>query len=98
MTLSCFDRALRFADDTIMPDVWYNIGQIAIAIGDMAQAYQSFKVALSIDSNHAECHCNLGVLELRKGAIDKVSFGKEKDFLFLRLFFPSCALWLFLAF
>lgn len=53
------------------PDVWYNVGHICISIGDLGQAYQSFKIAISIDSNHAESHCNLGVLELRKGNIDQ---------------------------
>jgi len=50
--------------------VWYNIGQIAIGIGDLGLAYQAFKISVSIDSSHAESYANLGVLELRKGNID----------------------------
>lgn len=63
MTLSCFDRALSLACDDNMADVWYNIGQIAIGIGDLGLAYQAFKVAVSVDNNHAEAYNNLGVGE-----------------------------------
>jgi hypothetical protein len=48
----------------------YNIGQVAIGIGDLGVAYQAFKIAVSVDSNHVESYSNLGVLELRKGGID----------------------------
>jgi tetratricopeptide repeat protein 8 len=40
MALHCFERALGLADDDNMADVWYNIGQIAIGIGDLGLAYQ----------------------------------------------------------
>jgi tetratricopeptide repeat protein 8 len=39
----------------------YNIGQVAVAIGDVGLAYQAFKIAISVDNNHAESYCNLGV-------------------------------------
>ena len=32
---------------------------------------QAFKVAISVDSNHAESFNNLGILELRKGNVDQ---------------------------
>lgn len=70
MTLSCFEKALALASDDAMADIWYNIGQVAIGIGDLGLAYQSFKIAVSVDANHAESYGNLGVLELRKGHID----------------------------
>lgn len=28
ITLSCFDKALQLADDSTLPDIWYNIGQV----------------------------------------------------------------------
>jgi len=40
MALHCFERALALADDSSLADVWYNIGQIAIGIGDLGLAYQ----------------------------------------------------------
>ena len=70
MALSCLERALSLSSDDAMADVWYNIGQVAIGIGDLGLAYQAFKIAISEDSNHAEAYTNLGVLELRKGNID----------------------------
>ena len=42
------------AGDVAMADVWYNIGQVAIGIGDLGLAYQAFKISISVDSNHAE--------------------------------------------
>ena len=54
-----------------MADVWYNIGQIAVGIGDLGLAYQAFKITVSVDSNHAEAFNNLGVLEFKKGNIDQ---------------------------
>ena len=38
--------------------------QVAIGIGDLGLAYQAFKIAISVDSSHAESYANLGVLEL----------------------------------
>ncbi len=70
MALSCFEKALSLADDAAMADVWYNLGHVAIGIGDLGLGYQAFKVALSIDPDHAEACSNLGVLELRKGHVD----------------------------
>ena len=54
-----------------LSDVWYNLGHIAISIGDLGLSYQSFKIAVSLNSSHAEAFNNLGVLELRKGNVDQ---------------------------
>lgn len=54
-----------------MADVWYNIGQIAIGIGDLNLAFQAFKIAIAADASHAESFNNLGILELRKGNIEQ---------------------------
>lgn len=35
-------------------------------------AYQSFRLALAADNNHAEAYNNLGVLEFRKSNMDQV--------------------------
>eukprot|EP00397_Hematodinium_sp_SG-2012_P023622 GEMP01024557.1.p1 GENE.GEMP01024557.1~~GEMP01024557.1.p1 ORF type:complete len:276 (+),score=52.92 GEMP01024557.1:1148-1975(+) len=71
LTLSCFERALNLADDSTMADVWHNIGQMAISVGDLGLAYQAFKISISVDPNHAESFNNIGVLELRKGNVDQ---------------------------
>ena len=59
MALSCLDRALRDASDEAMGDIWYNIGQVAIGLGDLGLAYQAFKISISVDSSHAESYLSL---------------------------------------
>eukprot|EP00164_Ancoracysta_twista_P004617 GFYU01006235.1.p1 GENE.GFYU01006235.1~~GFYU01006235.1.p1 ORF type:complete len:511 (-),score=101.36 GFYU01006235.1:139-1671(-) len=71
MTLYCFEKALALASDDNMADCWYNIGQVAIGIGDLGLAYQAFKIAVSCDSTHGSSFNNLGVLELRKGNVEQ---------------------------
>jgi tetratricopeptide repeat protein 8 len=70
MALTCFDRALALADDANMADVWYNVGHVAVGMGDTGLAYQAFRVAVSVDPGHAESLTNLGVLEMRKGNVE----------------------------
>uniref|UniRef100_A0A8P4GN44 Tetratricopeptide repeat protein 8 n=1 Tax=Dicentrarchus labrax TaxID=13489 RepID=A0A8P4GN44_DICLA len=72
MTLSSFERAMALvANDEEQADVWYNIGQVAVGIGDLTLAYQCFKLALAFNNDHAEAYNNLAVLELRKGRIEQ---------------------------
>ncbi|XP_071963658.1 tetratricopeptide repeat protein 8-like [Antedon mediterranea] len=72
MTLSCFERALSLAnDDNSIADVWYNIGHVALGIGDTNLGYQCFRLAISSNNDHAEAYNNLGALELRKGRIEQ---------------------------
>ncbi|KAJ1621917.1 hypothetical protein T492DRAFT_601003, partial [Pavlovales sp. CCMP2436] len=77
LCLAAFERALALASDAESGDVWYNVGQVAIGIGDLGLAYQAFKIAISVDSNHVESYANLVslyifkyILLLRKGNID----------------------------
>lgn len=67
MCLGCFEQALQLADDSALADIWYNISQVAIGIGDLTLAYQCLKITISISPTHAEAYNNLGVLEYRKG-------------------------------
>ncbi|KAB5562117.1 hypothetical protein PHYPO_G00014320 [Pangasianodon hypophthalmus] len=72
MTLSSFERALALvSSDEEQADVWYNIGHVAVGIGDLTLAYQCFKLALAFNNDHAEAYNNLAVLELRKGHIEQ---------------------------
>jgi tetratricopeptide repeat protein 8 len=43
-------------------------------IGDLTLAYQSFRLALASNNDHAEAYNNLGVLEMRKGRLEMVSY------------------------
>uniref|UniRef100_A0A3Q0RJB7 Tetratricopeptide repeat domain 8 n=1 Tax=Amphilophus citrinellus TaxID=61819 RepID=A0A3Q0RJB7_AMPCI len=72
MTLSSFERALALvANDEEQADVWYNIGHVAVGIGDLTLAYQCFKLTLAFNNDHAEAYNNLAVLELRKGHVEQ---------------------------
>jgi tetratricopeptide repeat protein 8 len=65
------EKALSLSDDSSAADVWFNIGNLAVGIGDLNLAYQACKIAISIDAYHAESFNNLGILELRKGNIEQ---------------------------
>ena len=68
ITLSCFERALDLAEnDEDAAKVWYNISHVAIGTGDIQLAYQSLRICVASDPNHAEAYNNMGVLELRRG-------------------------------
>ena len=89
MTLTCFERALSLATDENMADVWYNIGHVALGIGDLTLAYQSFRLALASNNDHAEAYNNLGVLEMRKGRIEMVSMSTINSSTVKQVFFAS---------
>jgi tetratricopeptide repeat protein 8 len=71
MALSCLERGLAISDETNAADVWYNVGHVAIGIGDLGLAYQAFKIAVSLNPQHAEAFTNLGVLELRRANVEQ---------------------------
>uniref|UniRef100_A0A7S3N2F2 Tetratricopeptide repeat protein n=1 Tax=Strombidium inclinatum TaxID=197538 RepID=A0A7S3N2F2_9SPIT len=71
MALNCFSRAIQLSDDSNLSEVYYNLGHVAISIGDLQLAYQCFKITISSNPNHAESFNNLGVLELRKGNVEQ---------------------------
>ncbi|XP_038606707.1 tetratricopeptide repeat protein 8 isoform X3 [Tachyglossus aculeatus] len=72
MTLTSFERALSLAEnEEEAADVWYNLGHIAVGIGDLILAYQCFRLTLANDNDHAEAYNNLAVLEMRKGHVEQ---------------------------
>uniref|UniRef100_A0A671KVY5 Uncharacterized protein n=1 Tax=Sinocyclocheilus anshuiensis TaxID=1608454 RepID=A0A671KVY5_9TELE len=72
MTLSSFERALALvSSDEEQADIWYNLGHVAVGIGDLTLTYQCFKLALAFNNNHGEAYNNLAMLELRKGRIEQ---------------------------
>ncbi|XP_026867437.2 tetratricopeptide repeat protein 8 isoform X3 [Electrophorus electricus] len=74
IALRFFRRLLQMAlisSDEEQADVWYNLGHVAVGIGDLTLAYQCFKLALVFNNDHAEAYNNLAVLELRKGHIEQ---------------------------
>ncbi|XP_042301326.1 tetratricopeptide repeat protein 8 isoform X1 [Sceloporus undulatus] len=72
LILSSFERALSLAEsEEEAADVWYNLGHVAVGIGDINLAYQCFKLTLANNNDHAEAYNNLAVLEMQKGRIEQ---------------------------
>jgi tetratricopeptide repeat protein 8 len=73
IALPCFERALALAGDDNLPGVWYNIGHVAMRLGDLTLARYALKVCVSLDSEFAEAYCNLGVIEHQAGNLEKAT-------------------------
>nr|XP_051682146.1 tetratricopeptide repeat protein 8 isoform X5 [Oryctolagus cuniculus] len=72
MTLTSFERALSLAEnEEETADVWYNLGHVAVGIGDTNLAHQCFRLALVNNNHHAEAYNNLAVLEMRQGHVEQ---------------------------
>ncbi|KAM8783010.1 tetratricopeptide repeat protein 8 isoform 3-T3 [Rhynchonycteris naso] len=72
LTLASFERALSLAEnEEEAADVWYNLGHVAVGIGDVSLAHQCFQLALAHNHHHAEAYNNLAVLEMRKGHVEQ---------------------------
>ena len=65
LIFSCFERALSLAsNDMQRADIWYNLGHVALGVGDSSLAYQCFRLCLAHNNDSAEAYNNLGVLEM----------------------------------
>jgi tetratricopeptide repeat protein 8 len=62
VAIPCFEKALHYAaTDRLIAEIWYNLGHVAINIGDRQLAYQCLKLAVGCWNQHAEAWNNLGV-------------------------------------
>ena len=65
LIFSCFERALSLAsNDMQLADIWYNLGHVALGVGDSSLAYQCFRLSLVHNNDCAEAYNNLGILEM----------------------------------
>eukprot|EP00796_Vickermania_ingenoplastis_P000616 gene617-339_t len=65
--LSCFEKSLQLCeDDVVRADVWFNIGHVGIALGDVVFAERALRIAVALDPTHGEALNNLAVLALEK--------------------------------
>uniref|UniRef100_A0A0N5ARG1 TPR_REGION domain-containing protein n=1 Tax=Syphacia muris TaxID=451379 RepID=A0A0N5ARG1_9BILA len=64
LSISCIERARSIATDDVLPDIWYNIGNIYLANGDTVYASRCFRLAIAADSAHSESANNLAVIQL----------------------------------
>lgn len=64
MIFLCFERALNLAtNDLQLADIWFNLGHVALGVGDSSLAYQCFRLSLVHNNDSGEAYNNLGVLE-----------------------------------
>ncbi len=81
MILSCFDKALSLAtQDMQIADVWYNLGHVALGIGDTSLAYQCFRLSLVHNNDSPEAYNNLGILEMAHGRVELVCISQNRNF------------------
>jgi tetratricopeptide repeat protein 8 len=51
----CIQRAINCAtDDTTLSEIWYNIAQMALSMGEIDIVFRALKLSLSYDDNNAE--------------------------------------------
>ena len=67
--ITCFEKALLYPEinDITSSDIWYNISQVGIYVGDLGLARQALKIALSFNDKNIEAMNNMAVLDLRDG-------------------------------
>lgn len=53
-----------------MSDIWYNIGNIYINLGDLEMAKQAYKSALALLPENMEVLNNMAVISWREGNLD----------------------------
>jgi tetratricopeptide repeat protein 8 len=84
----CVQKALTMTEDPILlTDLWYNIAQMAMMMGEKEAAYRAIKISLSYDGSNAEALNNLGIFELKKGKVESALYNfklamKENQYLF----------------
>ncbi|KRY43491.1 Tetratricopeptide repeat protein 8 [Trichinella spiralis] len=72
LAIDCLQQAITLAEDEQAADVWYNVGKIALATGDIYWARQCYSLCLAYSSDYAEAWCDLGVLEMHENNTDQL--------------------------
>ncbi|KFD64961.1 hypothetical protein M514_11552 [Trichuris suis] len=73
IAVDCLHEAIRNATDEQSGDVWYNIGYVALATGDLQWAKQCFSLCLTYSGDYAEAWCNLAVIEMHEGNLSQAN-------------------------
>ncbi|KRZ09752.1 Tetratricopeptide repeat protein 8, partial [Trichinella zimbabwensis] len=72
LAIDCLQQAITLAEDEQAADVWYNVGKIALATGDIHWARQCYSLCLAYSSDYAEAWCDLGILEMHEKNTDQL--------------------------
>ena len=84
----CIQKALLLTEDSvILSDIWYNIAQIAMMMGEKDSVMRALSISLSYDGTNAEALNNMGIVELRKKNVEAALYNfklamKENPYLF----------------
>ena len=84
----CIQKALGLAEDPfVLSDIWYNISQMAMMIGEKDAAYRALRLSISYDGTNAEALNNMGIFEVKKGKLESALYHfrlsmKENQYLF----------------
>lgn len=84
----CVKKALTMTEDpSMLTDLWYNISQMCMMMGEKEAAYRALKISLNYDGSNAEALTNMGIFELKKGRVDSALYNfklamKENQYLF----------------
>ncbi|KAF5405464.1 tetratricopeptide repeat protein 8 [Paragonimus heterotremus] len=65
-----FNRALEMCSQENAADVYFNVAQVGLNLGDLKLSSQCLRIALTHDCNHAEAYNNLAVIEQHSGNLD----------------------------
>lgn len=83
LVIPCLENALMLAKENLLADVWYNLGHVALATGNLEVASLCWRLSLSLNASHTEASNNLAVIAMIQGnpeeakALFNVSFLKD---------------------
>lgn len=85
--MPCLTKAFEHADQNNLSEIWYNVSQIAMSLGEIDTTYRALKLSLSYDGANSEALNNLGILELKRGNVDSALYNfrlaiKENQYAF----------------
>lgn len=71
LVVPCIENALALAKPPLVADIWYNMGHIALATGNLDLAKICWRLTLMMNISHHEACNNLGVLALMTGKYEE---------------------------
>ena len=67
LIVPCLENALTLAKEDTLADVWYNLGHVALAAGNLDISSLCWRLSLSLNPSHTEAGNNLGVIAVIQG-------------------------------
>ena len=67
LVIPCLENALTLANENLLADVWYNLGHVALAAGNLEVSSLCWRLSLSLNASHAEASNNIAVIAMMQG-------------------------------